>query len=299
MNKIFQINNLSVILKKKTIINDICLSIDKNEIIGLLGPNGAGKTTTIKACAGLINKKGTISAFGYDIDNDYEKYISSVSFGFDRANYYQQLSGLENLKLFARLYKSCDKKKLLNCVELVGLSNRINDKVSEYSFGMKQRLNFAKALLQNAKLVFLDEPLNGIDPEGIIEFRNLIKSIRLEYDTAFVVSSHLLNELECISDRLVFFSNGNIVDDISIKNNNYFNHYIKVNNSHVAYETLSKCEFDVKIENKNTIKISGEDVLLNKCIDIMYKNNILFSNIESKRNIEEMYINKVGGKKVV
>lgn len=293
---IFEIKNLSVDIKKTNIINDITLNVKENQIVGLLGPNGAGKTTTIKTCAGLIRKKaGTISCCNYNIDKDYEKYLSYISFGFDKANYYGELTGYENLKLFSRLYNGCNNNKIIDTVELVGLSKRINDKVSTYSFGMKQRLNFARALLQNSKLIILDEPLNGIDPQGVAEFRNLILSIRNNLGCSFIISSHLLSELEHISDRLVFFKRGKIVDDILLNNTNYLNHYIITAQAQSAATLLNSNNFEATLYNENTIRICGEDIILNDCLKVLYNSNIPFTNVESKRNIEELYLQKVRG----
>lgn len=164
---------------KKEILKGVSLEVNEGDILGFIGPNGAGKTTTIKLILGLQGiTSGEVNINGYDIKKDFTKAIRRVGAIIENPDLYMYLTGYENLKLVANMYKGITKERIMEVVKLVKLENRINDKVSKYSLGMRQRLGVAQAILHKPNLLVLDEPTNGLDPEGIKEMRDLLKNLQ-------------------------------------------------------------------------------------------------------------------------
>jgi len=190
-------------------VKDATFQVPRGTICGFVGPNGAGKTTTIRMLLGLITPsagKGTV--LGYSI-NEPQKYLAAVGAMIEGPAFYPALSGAENLRVLATL-GGFDNDRVESLIEQVGLAGRGNDKYKTYSLGMKQRLGIAAALLPNPQLLILDEPTNGLDPEGIQEVRDLLKKLASEGTTVFV-SSHLLSEIEIISEHIVMVRKGEVV----------------------------------------------------------------------------------------
>lgn len=193
--KVLEVKGLKKKLGKREIIKDISFSVEEGEIFGFLGPNGAGKTTTIRMLVGLINPNGgSISICGHDLKNDTEKALKEVGAVVENPELYKYLSGRENLMQIARI-RNIPKTQVDETIKLVGLENRIDDKVRKYSLGMKQRLGLAASLLSNPKLLILDEPTNGLDPSGILDFREVVKKAAKERGMAVFISSHILSEV--------------------------------------------------------------------------------------------------------
>ena len=204
-------------IRKKEIIKGISFDIKEGEILGFIGPNGAGKTTTIKLILGLQNfSNGKIEINGYDIKKNFEKAIEKVGTIVENPDLYMFMSGYDNLKLAANLYKGIDKTRIDEVVKLVGLENRIKDKVSKYSLGMRQRLGIAQAILHRPNLLILDEPTNGLDPEGIKQVRDLIGKLAKEENMAVMISSHNLSEIENVCNKICIIQNGEIVEQTGI-----------------------------------------------------------------------------------
>lgn len=208
--KVLEVKGLKKNLGKREIIKDISFSVKEGEIFGFLGPNGAGKTTTIRMLVGLINPNGgSISICGHDLKNDTEKALKEVGAVVENPELYKYLSGRENLMQIARI-RNIPKTQVDETIKLVGLENRIDDKVRKYSLGMKQRLGLAASLLSNPKLLILDEPTNGLDPSGILDFREVVKKAAKERGMAVFISSHILSEVQHLCDRVAFINHGTI-----------------------------------------------------------------------------------------
>lgn len=213
MNKIIEIENLSKRIKGKTIIDQISFDVYKGEVFGFLGPNGAGKTTTIRMIVGLIGiTEGDIKIAGNSIKTDFEKAVGHIGAIVENPEMYKFLSGYDNLLHFARMSKGVTKEKIAEVVELVGLTDRIKDKVKTYSLGMRQRLGLAQCLLHDPDVLILDEPTNGLDPAGIREIRDHIRMLARERNMAVIVSSHLLSEMEMMCDRIGIIQQGKLID---------------------------------------------------------------------------------------
>lgn len=204
-----EVLNLTKQYDNLTAVSSATFSVPRGTICGFVGPNGAGKTTTIRMLLGLIApSSGTAVVLGEDV-SESNKYLSSVGALIEGPAFYPALSGVENLKVLAKL-GGIDVDRIATLIDQVGLTGRGNDKYKTYSLGMKQRLGIAAALLPNPRLLILDEPTNGLDPEGIQEIRDLLKSLAQQGITVFV-SSHLLSELELISEYIVMLRKGEVV----------------------------------------------------------------------------------------
>lgn len=205
---VLEVKNLKKIIGKREIIKDLNFTVKEGEIYGFLGPNGAGKTTTIRMLVGLIAQtSGEIKICGVDITRNKEKALKDVGAVVENPELYKYLSGRENLMQIARIRK-VSKQEVEELIKLVGLQDRIDDKVRKYSLGMKQRLGLAAALIGNPKLLILDEPTNGLDPSGIIDFRNIVKSLARKNNMAVFVSSHILSEVQQLCDKVAFINEG-------------------------------------------------------------------------------------------
>lgn len=213
MKAVLELKNVSKIMEKKALVEDISFTINEGEIFGFLGPNGAGKTTTIKMITGLYSiSKGEIYIDGKSVRKQFEKALSGVGGIIENPEMYGYLSGIDNLKLYARMHGGISKERIDEVVKLVKLGNRINDKVSKYSLGMRQRLGVAQALLHKPKLLILDEPTNGLDPMGIKELRETLRELAEKEGLAVMVSSHLLSEMELMCDRFGIIDGGKMID---------------------------------------------------------------------------------------
>ncbi|EGK2525913.1 ABC transporter ATP-binding protein [Listeria monocytogenes] len=207
-----QVTNLHKKIRKREIIKGISFEVMSGEVFGFLGPNGAGKTTTIRMIVGLIKPtSGTILIGGKDIRKNFTEAMRGLGSIVENPEFYSFLTGQENLAYFARMDSSIKKERIQEVTELVGLEKRINDRVSTYSLGMRQRLGIAQALLSNPKLLILDEPTNGLDPSGIHEMRDFIRALARNEGISVLVSSHLLSEIELLCDRVAIMTDGTII----------------------------------------------------------------------------------------
>lgn len=218
---VVRLEGVSKIISSKAIIDNLSLEIEPGQVFGFLGPNGAGKTTTIRMMVGLISiSQGDIVICGKSIKSQFEEAIMNVGAIVENPEMYKYLTGYQNLWHFARMMPGVTKQRIQEAIALVGLDNRIHDKVKTYSLGMRQRLGVAQAILHNPKLLILDEPTNGLDPQGIRELRDYLRHIcRVEGTTVFV-SSHLLSEMELMCDRVAIIQNGRLIDVRQLKNEN-------------------------------------------------------------------------------
>lgn len=224
MEKVIEIKELSKIYKNGRGITDINLDIHRGDIFGFLGPNGAGKTTAMKIMTGLIKPdSGDVKILGHSILDEFEQAMKKVGCIIETAESYSYLTAFENLKQFSRYYKNVDNKRIEEVLELVGLLKYKNEKPRKFSLGMKQRLGIAASLLSKPEVVILDEPLNGLDVEGMIDVRNIIKELAEKEKTTFFISSHLIHDVELTCTRIGVLYNGKMLNVDTTKNilNNY------------------------------------------------------------------------------
>lgn len=299
---ILKCENLNKDFGKKQILKDVSLEVYEGDILGFIGPNGAGKTTTIKLILGLQNiTRGKVLINGYDIEKQFSKAIENVGAIVENPDLYMYLSGYENLKLAANLYKEIDKKRINEVLKLVGLEKRANEKVSKYSLGMRQRLGIANALMGNPKLLILDEPINGLDPMGIVEIRELLKKINKEKDMTILISSHILSELSELATTYGIISNGKLIEEITAKQlSEKCRQYIdlKVDDTARAVILLERelgiSDYEV-LEDSN-IKVFSNLDNVGEVNSLLSRSGIIVESISVKgENLEEYFMNKVGG----
>ncbi|MCR4436058.1 MAG: ABC transporter ATP-binding protein [Clostridiales bacterium] len=213
MEKVLEIDGLTKIYKNGRGIRDIRLEIYRGDIFGFLGPNGAGKTTAMKIMTGLMKAdSGDVKIFGHSIRGEFEKAMQKVGCIIESAESYPYMTAYENLKQCSRYYRDIDKQRMDEVLELTGILKYKNEKVKNFSLGMKQRLGIAAAILSRPELVILDEPLNGLDVEGMIEVRKLIKSLAENEKTTFFISSHLIHDVELTCNRIGIIFDGRILN---------------------------------------------------------------------------------------
>ena len=207
---IVTVSHLTKRFRTHLAVEDLSFTVNEGDVYGFLGQNGAGKSTTIRMLLTLVTPTdGHIEIFGLDLRKERKKILSQVGAVIEKPDLYKYLSAFENLSLFARISGSnISKKELFVQLEMVGLGGRVDDKVKTFSQGMKQRLGIAVALVHNPRLIILDEPTNGLDPQGIADMRNLILHLSRHQNKTVVVSSHLLHEIEQVSTRMLIIDEG-------------------------------------------------------------------------------------------
>lgn len=288
-------------LGKREVIKGINFSVGKGEIFGFLGPNGAGKTTTIKMMVGLIHPdQGSICIDGADIVKSGNKARSKIGAVVENPEMYNYLSGMANLKMLAEV-RNIPKRNIDEVVELVSLTDRIGDKVGKYSLGMKQRLGLACCLLPKPKLIILDEPTNGLDPSGIIDFRDIIKKSVQEMGASVFISSHILSEVEQLCTTVAFINQGEIKGIENITEGSMEDETeilsIKVRPSPLVMGILESIDSIQEISNKDSeYTIVAEKSASSKIIKTLVEKNIDVYEVYKKHNsLEQRYMELVEG----
>ncbi|MED4130581.1 MULTISPECIES: ABC transporter ATP-binding protein [Shouchella] len=214
MNSILELQSVSKTIRGKQIVQDVSFTVNAGEVFGFLGPNGAGKTTTIRMMVGLSAlTSGDLFISGYSIQSSYSEAIKHVGVIIENPEMYNHLTARKNMIHFARMNGAIDYDRINELIELVGLTNVIDKKVKTFSLGMKQRLGIAQALIHRPKLLILDEPTNGLDPEGIRLIRTYLRKLAKEEGLAVLVSSHLMSEMELMCDRFAIIQEGKMVHE--------------------------------------------------------------------------------------
>lgn len=294
---ILSVENLYKNFGKKEILKNVSFEIGGGDILGFIGPNGAGKTTTIKLILGLQSiTKGRVLINGFDIEREFEKAIGKVGAIVENPDLYMYLTGYENLQLMANLYKGIDKKRIDEVVKLVKLENRINDKVSKYSLGMRQRLGIAQAILHKPTLLILDEPTNGLDPEGIKEMRELLLELAKKEGMGILISSHNLAELDNLVNKVCIIKNGEIIETSGIseiKKEAKANYKIfDVNDTSKIKEILPGA---IIIDN-NKFKIDAVREEVPEIVELLVNKNISIYEVKKEeKSLEDAFFEKTGG----
>ncbi len=296
--KILECKDLKKKFGSKEILKGVNLDLNEGDILGFIGPNGAGKTTTIKLILGLQSiTSGTVSINGHDIKKDFVSAIEKVGAIVESPDMYMYLTGRQNLNMIARLYKGVTKKRVEEVIKISGLAKRIDDKVSKYSLGMRQRLGIAAAILHKPNVLILDEPTNGLDPEGIKELRDLLVKLAKEEKMGILISSHNLFELESFCNKVCIIQNGSIIESSDIKE-------LKRKASNSVYiielDRLTKVtdaiERPIEIIDDNTfrLKVSRDEIaqIIKKLVENDY---LIYQVSEFKVSLEEAFLEKTGG----
>ena len=215
MENIVEIKELFKTIDKEEILSDINLQIAEGEIYGLLGPNGAGKTTLMKCMLSLLTiTSGSIEIFGKNLQEHREEILSQVGSIIETPIFYENCTAKEILEIHAQyMGKNITELDIINTLRMVGLKNTTK-KVKEFSLGMRQRLGLARAFLMKPRLLILDEPINGLDPVGIQEIRNLLQLLSKEHGITILISSHILSEISQIADKIGVIKNGSMIEQV-------------------------------------------------------------------------------------
>ena len=283
-------------------VDNVNMTIKKGDIYGFIGKNGAGKTTLIRLITGLIHKSsGEIELLGVNEENELNKARTMVGSLIESPSLYTNMTARENLEV-SRLVRNIPGKKCIDEVlELVGLKDVEKKKVKNFSLGMRQRLGIANALMGNPKLLILDEPINGLDPMGIVEIRELLKKINKEKDMTILISSHILSELSELATTYGIISNGKLIEEITAKQlSEKCRQYIdlKVDDTARAVILLERelgiSDYEV-LEDSN-IKVFSNLDNVGEVNSLLSRSGIIVESISVKgKNLEEYFMNKVGG----
>ena len=300
--KVLEVKGVKKKLGKREIIKGLDLSVNEGETFGFLGPNGAGKTTTIRMHVGLISpNEGEIVVCGKSVLSEKEQALKNVGAVVENPELYKYLSGREKRMQIARIRK-VSKEEVEELIDLVGLKDRIDDKVRKYSLGMKQRLGLAAALIGDPKLLILDEPTNGLDPSGIIDFRDVVKKASRERGMAVFISSHILSEVQNLCDRVAFINNGVIKSVEDIHDNSMETELdsltlVVSSNKEQAIKVLK----DIGFVNSSTvideeIHIIVETGKTTELLKVLLENNVLVEEIyKNRKGLEQRYMELVEG----
>lgn len=283
-------------------VDNVNMTIKKGDIYGFIGQNGAGKTTLIRLITGLIHKSGgEIELLGANEENELNKARTMVGSLIESPSFYTNMTARENLEV-SRLVRNIPGNKCIDEVlELVGLKDVEKKKVKNFSLGMRQRLGIANALMGNPKLLILDEPINGLDPMGIVEIRELLKKINKEKDMTILISSHILSELSELATTYGIISNGKLIEEITAKQlSEKCRQYIdlKVDDTARAVILLERelgiSDYEV-LEDSN-IKVFSNLDNAGEVNSLLSRSGIIVESISVKsENLEEYFMNKVGG----
>lgn len=299
---ILKTHNITKKYGSQVAVDNVNITIRKGDIYGFIGQNGAGKTTLIRIITGLIHKSGgEIELLGASGENELNKARTMVGSLIETPSFYTNMTARENLEV-SRLVRNIPGKKCIDEVlELVGLKDIEKKKVKNFSLGMRQRLGIANALMGNPKLLILDEPINGLDPMGIVEIRELLKRINKEKDMTILISSHILSELSELATTYGIISNGKLIEEITAeelaeKCRQYID--LKVDDTSRAVTLLERelgiSDYEV-LEDKK-IKVFSNLENIGEVNSILSKSGVIVESISIKgENLEEYFMNKIGG----
>lgn len=283
------------------VVDGVSFSVNKGEIYGLLGRNGAGKTTIMKILLGLANPtSGKVSILGKDMSvNSEKKVLKKVGCIIENPGFYSNLTGTENLEIFAKL-RGLDQDSVKKALELVNLPYKDKKLFSKYSLGMKQRLAIANAIMHNPEILVLDEPINGLDPIGIAEVRELLKKLK-ESGVSILISSNILSELENVADRISIIVFGKMIEEINMKEwKNKQNSDIRVFVKEV--DIAKKILFEIGIEEQNILEFSEGILIQNSQLSTTELNKVFVNNnidligiVEDKTSLEDYFKKVTGG----
>jgi len=306
MQDIVKVDNLSKQFGHLRAVDDLSFSVKSEDVYGFLGQNGAGKSTSIRMLLTLITPtSGHIELFGYDLNTHRKEILQQIGAVIEKPDVYKYLSAYQNLKLFAKLSGvKPTHAMLMDQLEIVGLANRANDTVKTFSQGMKQRLGIAIALVHNPQLIILDEPTNGLDPQGIADIRNLILILSREQKKTVIVSSHLLNEIEQIASRILIIDKGKkLVEGTAQELFNTAQTILQldtIDNAH-TFKILMQSKWAPNIQpmrdGQLIIQLDKSDIpLLNK--DLV-ANNIDVLLLQPRHSLEDYFLQITAGKQHV
>jgi ABC-2 type transport system ATP-binding protein len=281
-------------------VKDVSFTVNKGDVFGFLGPNGAGKSTTIRCLLSLIQPdKGTIELFGTSLNNDRSAILRNIGSIIEKPDFYKYLSAQKNLEIFARISGAqVSSKEIAEMLDFVGLGNRAKHKVKGFSHGMKQRLGIAQTLLHKPDLIILDEPTTGLDPQGIIEIRNLILRLKNEQNKTILLSSHQLSEIELIANRMVIINQGRSIVEgevAALLNSDETVVRIEIDEAQVALKLVPESMNDVHVTQSgaNELEVTLSKQRVPELTRVLVASGCAIHAIEPKRKLEDYFIKTI------
>ena len=297
-NTILSVKELTKSFGKRKAVNNLSFEINEGEIFGFLGPNGAGKSTAIKSMLSLIKPdKGDIEIFGKSVIKHHNSALQGVGALVERPDFFEYLSAKQNLSMLAKMDKISE-NKIVEVLDIVGLSTRGKDKVKAYSQGMKQRLGIAQALLSDPKLLILDEPTNGLDPRGMKEVRELIRELSKKGIT-ILLSSHILHEVEQVCTTMAIINKGKLIKSGKVsellKSSEAFVTEIHAKPIKKAHALIDEQTYTSDLsESEGIIKVKIAYENLNKLNALLIENGIKVSAIIPRSSLEDYFLSLTG-----
>ena len=298
--ELVKVSGLSKSFKGFKALDNVSFNVFKNDVFGFLGPNGAGKSTSLRCMLSLIKPdSGSVEIFGKPLNKNRSEILKNIGSIIEKPDFYTYLSAKKNLELIARVSgKNVSRSEIVDIIDFVGLNGRESSKFKTFSHGMKQRLGIAQALMHNPELIILDEPTTGLDPQGIIDIRNLILKLSQQQGKTVILSSHQLSEIELIANRMVIINKGKTVIEGKVSellNNEEMLVKIQVDNPKKCLEII-KASFD-QISEAKAMEEEVEMVMNPKLIpeinQLITKNNIRVFAIEQKKKLEDYFIKTI------
>lgn len=300
------ISNLNKSFKNFHAVNDLSLQVEEGEIYGFLGPNGAGKSTTIRMMLSLIKQdSGTISFFGEELTPKNRNIFRNIGALVEKPDFYLYLSAYRNLQLFGEMSGvEITKTKIYDILELVGLGGRVKDKVKTYSLGMKQRLGLAQALIHNPKIIILDEPTNGLDPQGMKEIKDLLIDLSTNQKKTIFLSSHILREVETMATSMAIINNGKTLVQGKVKellDNGLNSVTVKIREKSNLTELLTELSNQLKLNSKEeyngyaelVFELSNEEIP--QMVNLLVTNGCEIMSVSPVKSLEEYFLKLTGG----
>jgi ABC-type multidrug transport system ATPase subunit len=292
-SKILEIKNLHKLFGVFKAVNNISLHVNKGDIYGFLGPNGAGKSTTLRMVLGLIKpSKGNIFINNENISGNNRKFLNDIGALIEKPDFYKNLSALDNLKILYKMSRLKNDQRIFEVLNEVDLWDKRNQKVGGFSQGMKQRLGIAQTLLHEPSLIILDEPSNGLDPQGQADMRELILRINKEMQITVIISSHILSEIEKIANRMVVINNGEKILEGNVKelmSKELLKVSLKSSDTVRLSEFLKSENIEIEVRNDDIIALINEESIPNVVHKITQK-NIPISEVKQMRTLEELFL---------
>jgi len=303
VNYVIQTSDLSKTVKGMSIVSRVNLNVRKGEIYGLLGPNGAGKTTIMKMLTGLIlPTSGAIMLFGKNFSETSKEGLKRVGSIIEYPIFFEHMTAMENLQIHCEYLGYYDKRAIHQALDLVQLEGIEDKKVKDFSLGMKQRLGIARAAITKPELIVLDEPTNGLDPIGIKNMRDLIRTLNQEYGITFVLSSHILGEIEQVADRIGVIQRGQLVDEVTLSDiRKQRTDYIELMTSNVQKAAfLLEHELrisNIKIVQDQRIRVYDKDVSTSQITKLLIAHEIEIEEIQKYNStLEDYFYHQIQGK---
>ena len=299
MSYILQTSHLSKTIDGKQLVTDVNIHVKKGEVYGFLGPNGAGKTTVMKMLTNLWKPtSGTVALFGKALEKNSYEVLKRMGSIIEFPTFYDHMSGKDNLQLHCEYMGYYNKGSVEEALQMLGLSDAADKPAGSYSLGMKQRLGIARAILCKPELVILDEPTNGLDPAGMKQIRDLFRMLCTEYGMTFMISSHLLPEIESIADTVGVIHHGKMMKEISMKEiaetNTAYIELAVEDTKKAAYVLAEKMQLsNFKIVNDSAIRIYEQGITTQKISRELMANDVEIASISQHTETLEDYFLKI------